>query len=190
MNKALLLWINHAWANPWLDGFFTWVSQKDTFAFPLLAVILMLCGTRFGTDGVKLWVLLLCVIGIADASGNAIKHLTHEPRPCFDIAAQVRTPGFAKPRPCGANLDAMPSNHAMNFFAAALFLSFIVRLPWAQVTLVLIAVAVGLSRIYMGKHYPSQVAAGMVLGGVWGLVAAWTSVKYVSFVQRIRTRFR
>lgn len=190
MNEGLLLWINHTWANPWADMFFTWVSQKDTFAFPLLIVILMLSGARFGGDGLKLWVLLLCVVGIADASGNAIKHLTHQARPCFDIAQQVRTPGYDAPRPCGANLDAMPSNHAMNFFAAAAFLSFIVRVRWAQVTLVLIALAVGLSRIYMGKHYPSQVAAGMALGALWGLVAAWTSVKYLGFVQRIRTRPR
>ncbi len=190
MNEALLLWINQAWANPWADVFFTWVSQKDAFAFPLLGVILVLCAARFRADGVKLWILLLCVVGIADATGNAIKHLTHQPRPCFAIAEQVRTPGLDAPRRCGANLDAMPSNHAMNFFAAAVFLSFIIRLRWAQVALLLISAAVGLSRIYMGKHYPSQVAAGLALGTLWGLVAAWTSVKYMSFVQRIRARFR
>lgn len=188
MDKSLLLWINHGWANPWLDTFFTWISQRNSFAFPLLGLILLLSAARFRTDGVKLWLLLVAVVGIADFTGNQIKHLTHQPRPCYAIAAQVRTPGFTVPRPCGANLDAMPSNHATNFFAAAVFLTFILRTRWLSAALLVLALGVSVSRLYLGKHYPSQVAAGMALGTMVGFVAAWTSVKYLAFIQRIRAR--
>ena len=33
----------------------------------------------------------------------------------------------------------------------------------------LLILAIGLSRIYLGVHYPSDVAAGYVVGGVWTL---------------------
>ena len=188
MDESLLLWINHGWAGPWLDTLFTWLSQRNGFAFPLLGLILVLMAIRFRGDGVKLWLLLAAVVGIADFTGDRIKHLTHQPRPCYAIAGQVRTPGFTLPRPCGADLDAMPSNHATNYFAAAVFLTCVLRIRWISAALLLLALCVSLSRIYLGKHYPSQVAAGMVLGTAVGFAAAWTSVKYLAFIQRIRAR--
>jgi membrane-associated phospholipid phosphatase len=186
VDDTLLLWINQGWAHPWLDVFFTWVSQRGTFAFPLAGVVLVLCAWRFGADGAKLWLTLAIVVGIADFTGNQIKHLTHQPRPCFEIASLVRTPGYADPRPCGPDRNAMPSNHATDFFAAAMFLAAVLRRRWVSVTMGLIAACVALSRIYLGKHYPSQVGAGILLGAVIGLVGAWTGVKYLAFIQRIR----
>jgi membrane-associated phospholipid phosphatase len=35
-----------------------------------------------------------------------------------------------------------------------------------------IAAVVGFTRIYIGAHYPRDVIAGIVLGSVWGILAA------------------
>ena len=188
MDNTILLWINQGWANPWLDALFSWVSQRDGFGFPFAAVVLAGCIARFGADGAKLWLVLVITVGVADFTGNHIKHIAQQHRPCYDLAHQVRQPGRPPGAACGASLTGMPSNHATNFFAAALFLAYVLRRRWVTLTMVGVALCVGLSRIYLGKHYPSQVAAGILLGSAVGLVAAWTSVKYLAFIQRVRAR--
>lgn len=186
MDNAILLWINQGWANPWLDALFSWVSLREGFGFPFAAVILAGCIARYGSDGAKLWLVLVITVGVADFTGNQMKHIAQQHRPCYDLADQVRQPGQPPGTACGASLTGMPSNHATNFFAAALFLAYVLRRRWVTITMVGVALCVGLSRIYLAKHYPSQVGAGMVLGSTIGLVGAWTSVKYLAFIQRIR----
>ncbi len=47
------------------------------------------------------------------------------------------------------------------------------RWRWAALALpLLLAPAIGVSRVYVAAHYPTDVVAGMVLGGVWVIVCA------------------
>ncbi len=190
MDKAILIWINQGWAHPWLDPFFIWISQRAGFALPLLLVILYLNMRQFGKDGLKLWLLLLAVVICGDQLGNAIKHLTSQPRPCFELHDIVRQPARDVTGPCGGNLEAMPSNHALNFFATAAFLAMALRRRSWGITMFIIALLVGISRIYLGKHYPSQVIAGAAIGILLGCLAAWLGIKYLSFMQRIHASHR
>lgn len=66
----------------------------------------------------------------------------------------------------------MPSNHALNYFLAASLL--LAATPWRFWRLAMpgVAILVALSRIYLGKHYPSQVLAGAAIGIALGLLAA------------------
>jgi membrane-associated phospholipid phosphatase len=60
----------------------------------------------------------------------------------------------------------MPSGHAMMAFTGAVFLAAVVpRWRWALVAL---AVAISLSRVYLGVHYPSDVLVGAALGAAIG----------------------
>ena len=70
-----------------------------------------------------------------------------------------------------------PSGHALGSFC---FLGILAWLMAANVktaggrsmiysSAALLILAIGLSRIYLGVHYPSDVAAGYVVGGVWTL---------------------
>jgi len=185
MDETILLWINQGWAHPWLDTFFIWLSQRASFSFPLLIGILFLSVWQFKKDGLKLWLLLLVVIISGDLLGKEIKHLTAQPRPCFEIHDMVRQPARATPGPCGDKLEAMPSNHALNFFAAAAFLTMVIRRRSWGISLFIIALLVGISRIYLGKHYPGQVLAGAAIGTSLGYLVALLGIKYLSFIQRV-----
>ncbi|MEW6353694.1 MAG: phosphatase PAP2 family protein [Pseudomonadota bacterium] len=183
MDETLLVWINQGLAHPWLDVFFTWASAKIGFALPVALLILAVSAWQFGWRGVKLWLLLAIVVGAADALGNLLKHMIAQPRPCYEVYELLRLEAR-----CGANLTGMPSNHTLNFFTAAALLSVITRARAWTVVLFAVALAVGVSRIYLGKHYPSQVMASAVLGAAWGWLAAWLALKYFSFAAFVRAR--
>lgn len=65
----------------------------------------------------------------------------------------------------------MPSGHAMNAFAGAVLLGAV--MPRARWPLLALAALIGLSRIYLGVHFPSDVIAGAILGAAIGAIAAW-----------------
>ena len=68
-----------------------------------------------------------------------------------------------------------PSGHSMSamaFYGLLIYLCARYRMPgWARILLIsillIIILLVGLSRIYLGVHYPSDVAAGFLGGLIW-----------------------
>ena len=61
-----------------------------------------------------------------------------------------------------------PSGHT----CAACVLSIVLAsgFPWLAQILILLAVLTGLSRIYLGQHYPTDVLAGGIIGIITGIV--------------------
>jgi membrane-associated phospholipid phosphatase len=64
---------------------------------------------------------------------------------------------------------AMPSGHAATAFAGAVVLWRLLD-RWGP-ALFALAVAVSVSRVYVGVHYPSDVVVGAALGAAFGLAA-------------------
>ena len=88
-----------------------------------------------------------------------LKHLIGRPRPRAAIAASgLLGPSFA------ADVDSFPSGHATSVFAVAtVFAAFYPRLRWPLYGL---AAAIALGRVYLERHYASDIMAGATLGVV------------------------
>ena len=76
------------------------------------------------------------------------------------------------------NSFSFPSGHSIGavvLYGILVFLRFRhMRYAWERVTVSVVAVAlilgIGLSRIYLGEHYPSDVAAGYLVGCTWLMI--------------------
>jgi membrane-associated phospholipid phosphatase len=187
---TLLIWINQGWADPGLDFLFHWVSTRLGFSFPLLVGLLLYLRRQFQQDGIKLWLLLILTVIVGDMLGNLLKAYFAMPRPCYELFESLRPPGGGAPRQCDAPTTGMPSNHALNFFAVAAFLAYSIRHKALSLLMLTLALAVGLSRIYLAKHYPSQVLAGAATGGLFGWLFAWLGLRTFAFGQRFLQRDR
>jgi undecaprenyl-diphosphatase len=100
------------------------------------------------------------------------------------LVSQTMKWAFARPRPDlvphGAEVftASFPSGHSM--MAAVVYLTLGALLARTQAdrkvktyllaVAVLLTVLVGLSRVYLGVHWPTDVLAGWALGGVWALL--------------------
>ncbi|ASB88572.1 undecaprenyl-diphosphatase [Bacillus sonorensis] len=78
--------------------------------------------------------------------------------------------------------NSFPSDHTILFFSIG-FLIFLFHKKTGWLWLVL-ALAVGISRIWAGVHYPFDVAAGALLGMLTALFVFWTAPK-LSFINKL-----
>jgi undecaprenyl-diphosphatase len=133
---------------------FEGLSYAGRLGLLWIVLALVLCGVyrRWGT----LW-LTVVAIAFADWSAMGLKALTGRERPPFVYPR----PKALVPVPHDGSF---PSGHAATSFAAATMLSF--AFPRLSPALLLLAAAVAFSRVYVGVHYPLDVAGGAVLGVV------------------------
>ena len=76
-----------------------------------------------------------------------------------------------------------PSMHASGSFAFAMSLVF-ARLRWPALALLGVALLVAWSRVFLGLHFPSDVLAGALLGGMVALVVALCTRRLVARAPR------
>jgi membrane-associated phospholipid phosphatase len=95
-----------------------------------------------------------------------IKALAHRRRPFLRLE-KSRVVGR---RPIGRSF---PSGHTSQaFFLATVLAQHFGRGAFALLLLYALALGIGLTRMYVGAHYPRDVLAGAILGTAWGLLGA------------------
>jgi undecaprenyl-diphosphatase len=152
---------NAVWTNPLLDTLMPAMSRIGNLG----AVWLILLGgvAAFGgKPGRRIALAGLVALAIGFASSAVIKEITMRPRP-FEVLPDVRLLVDAP------HSYALPSGHTTSAFAAAsgallAAKRLLGRVPvwgWGMLAL---GAAIAYSRLYVGVHWPTDVAAGIVLG--------------------------
>jgi undecaprenyl-diphosphatase len=148
-------------------------SQTMTVIMFALTVIGSIQTVVLGVSLIALWLwhrdrkgealLLILAVGGSAAMNVGLKLYFHRHRP--DVAwALVRESSFS-----------FPSGHSVAAISLYGILAYLL-MNWAKSatargavlgTMILLVLGIGLSRIYLGVHYPSDVAAGYLAGLIW-----------------------
>ncbi|PKP14147.1 MAG: phosphatase PAP2 family protein [Bacteroidetes bacterium HGW-Bacteroidetes-3] len=161
----LFIYLNNLGTTQW-DGFWLFTSNKYS-AIPLYLILLFLTYKQFGLK--KTFVALLFVvllIAFSDQTSNLFKYGFKRLRPCHNenISHLIRLVGNR----CGG-LYGYFSAHAANSMAIAVFFGLLLRSKLKNLFPILIvwAMVVSYSRIYLGVHYPLDVVTGMLIGLIY-----------------------
>lgn len=155
---------------PALSHIFYWFTRMGEAGIVWIAIgIFMLLSKNTRKMGVVLLLaLLFCLI-----TGNLfLKNIVARPRPCW------RNPEVEMLIPIPRDYS-FPSGHTMSSFAAA-FSIFMWNRRWGIVALAGAAL-ISLSRLYFYVHYPTDVAAGVVIGIALALLAGYMTEKYAAY---------
>ncbi|GAA2742593.1 MULTISPECIES: phosphatase PAP2 family protein [Kitasatospora] len=166
-------------APDWLDRL---VTVWSDLGLGLFAVLMLWGWWRARGAGPAVMARVLAapaIVVLAYAVNSVFKSLIEENRPCRQIAGS-----FTLEACPGAGDWSFPSNHAVIAFAAAAALWFADRrLGWiAGVAAVLMAA----SRVWVGVHYPHDVAVGALVGVAVAVPVALLAGRAAPVVVRLR----
>lgn len=172
LDLAILYFFNHDLANPFLDFLFVSIFESEIIKLFLAVMVIAIIWKGNVKARVALIIVVISIAVVDPSTYYIFKKLFARLRPCHALDDLRMLAN------CGG-LYGFPSNHAANSFAAATILSvFYRRFAYLFMS---IAALVGLSRIYIGKHYLSDVLAG----AVWGIAA---SICLIYLIKKIALR--
>lgn len=151
-----------SYRTPALTNFFKFMTNVGDLYGYLTVIVICAIISFFIYKRWKFVVETTIVLLLASVSNMVLKRFINRARPGIEHLVSVETLSY-------------PSGHAMSAMA---FYGFIIYLFYkfkmnkflkygVIVFLVLLILSIGLSRIYLGVHYPSDIAGGFIAGFIW-----------------------
>lgn len=182
LDKLAFTAIHTEFNAPWLDWFMLMLRNAIVWA-PLYAWMLYWAIKRGTAIGIKFILITVTCFAITDYSSASIfKPYFERLRPCYDDDTSGMIRGIIG---CGGKFS-FPSSHASNHFGLAAFWYFAVyyltRQRWHWVWIW--AFMIGLAQVYVGKHFPLDIAGGAALGIITGMALAKIFENWVKHDER------
>ncbi len=180
LDVTILEWI-HNHATPFYDNFFLVVTTLGNVEIVIPVVLLTTGYLVYKKYHQAAMILFFSILGGA-AANFILKMLFHRDRPSIWHTLIVE------------NSFSFPSGHAM--LTSALAFSFVLiawktRFRWPVVVIgVTYVVLIGLSRLYLGVHYPTDIIAGWSVSIVWTLIVFLIVRGDIVTFDRLKTIFR
>jgi len=161
----IILWLQ-SFHNSIMDLFWTYVTHLSSEDFFLLIIPLI-----FWCIDAKVGVILFNTMVLAVVSNDVLKTLILAPRPNPD---QVRVL-----HPETGLGNSFPSGHTEFATVFWLYIASLLKKWYYWLAAVLIIILVGISRLYLGLHWPIDILGG-ILVGILVLIAAWLIINALS----------
>ena len=156
----------------------SWMVGISEIGFPKLSVPLTISfAAIFWALRFRLEALFILLTSSSHLLNALVKRLIKRPRPTNELVTVARV----------INEPSFPSGHVMHYINLFGLLSYLLATNWRSGRLrnILIAICIALiafvgpSRVYLGAHWPSDVMAGYLYGGLWfgGIMALYLRVK-------------
>ena len=157
IDGGVLLWIQETLRCAVCNGILSVYTKLGDAGMLWIALsVLMLCFRKTRKAGLAS--LLAMLLGLL-CTNVALKHLVGRDRPWLHVAGLI--PLVNEPDP-----NSFPSGHTCAAFAAGMIWVRTLPRRWMRGLAAVLAVCMGLSRLYVGVHYPSDVLAGALVGSL------------------------
>jgi undecaprenyl-diphosphatase len=163
----------YSWRSPGLTKLMIFVTNLGANYMIVIAIltVIFLVWKKHKKEAITFGIILVMGVII----NFSLKQIIQRPRP--EMSPLIMESSYS-----------FPSGHAMNatvfYLALAFYFYHFTRKKklslWVTVTAIGLIILIGFSRIYLGVHYPSDVAAGYAVG-VWWLVTAILINKSISW---------
>lgn len=141
----------------WADFVFPFVTDVGNgWTIIIASVLLVLINYRYAF-------LLATTYTITSLLAQIVKFIFVAPRPHLYFKSQISTMHFVKGVEI-LNYNSFPSGHTVSAFAGAVLITYLAKRKGWGILLLLVAVSVGFSRMYLSEHFFEDVVAGSSLG--------------------------
>ena len=177
LDLKLFLIINKKISNPIFDVIFTFLHQPYKNIWFIVIIVSIWIFFIYKHKKNKLILILILPLGIfiTDKIGDSIKELELRKRPYMslekekiNLLVKVKKEINGEYKSTRSSKKSFPSNHSANIFFIYFILS--ILYPKKSQYFLAIAIIVGISRIYVGVHYPFDVILGSGIGILIGFI--------------------
>ena len=175
LDHELFLFLNNLGTSAW-DDFWNFVTNKFA-SIPFYALLVFFLYKALGLKRMLLsLVLVAALITFTDQLSNLFKDFFARPRPC----GQEGVKEYARFVAVRCGRFGYFSAHAASSAALTIFLGLLLKNYWRNIFIVLIvwALLVSYSRIYIGVHYPGDILTGWLIGCILG----WLFYLLIKFI--------
>ncbi len=179
IDVKLFLLVNQA-DNGFLDSVMFYASSKF-FWVPFYILLVVFISLKYKWKALLAVLFVLLAVGLADLiSVHLFKNVFQRLRPCYNPALEDVINNIVG---CGGKYGFV-SSHAANSFAIVVMVVKLVgdKQKWLNWLMPLWGILILYSRVYLGKHYPSDVIAGAIVG----FLIAW--LIYLLFEQVMQSK--